>query len=61
MYALVEFFGGPAWTAAVALGAVIVYLAAIDNPSRRPNAWVLYLAVYFLVVLAIRGILISLP
>lgn len=59
MYAFVDFFGGPAWTAVVALGAILAILTGIDASKRkftdRTFYIVLFLTLYFLVVLFVRG------
>lgn len=61
MFGLVEFFGGPAWTAAVVLGTILAILAGIRITPRRNNreyAFFITLTVtlYFLCVLGLRGL-----
>ena len=62
MSALIEFFGSPAWTAAVFLGAALGALLALyftEGETFRMRAVVIgiVLSAYLLLVLLIRGII----
>ena len=61
MYALVEFFGGAAWTTIIALGAIffglLSYSEGFDLKDKIFNS-ILTIIGYFILVLAVRGILI---
>lgn len=61
MFGLVEFLGGTAWTAAVFFGSVLAVLWAIHQNDRRHGhifSITLWLTVYGLFVLAVRGLFI---